>query len=126
MSGITFRKRTVGTVPNDCGINPMNTLHVAGDVNNDGRLDIVVSGRHGRMVWLENQDEDQPWVEHVMDDDLYDIGCCGSLVDLTGTGFPDLIVGSGGEQDEIWWFSFGCSKRPGTIRYRTHLIALLC
>jgi len=102
--GIHFTKKTVAVVENDYGGYPMNTFHVVGDVSGDGLPDIVVSGRQGRMVWLENRGPDQPWVEHLIDGDVSDIECGGSLVDLTGNGYLDVIVGSGGGGDEIWWW----------------------
>ena len=37
----------------------MNTLlTTGGDVNGDGFTDVIVTGRHGRMLWLENPGRD--------------------------------------------------------------------
>jgi hypothetical protein len=104
MAAIQFAKWVVATVENDLGGYPMNTFHVVGDMNGDGRLDIVVSGRKGRMVWLENRGREQMWGEHLIDPDVDDIECGGSLIDLTGNGYLDVIVGAGGGYDEIWWW----------------------
>jgi hypothetical protein len=97
-------KSVVATVENDLGRYPMNTFHVVGDVNGNGRLDIVVSGRKGRMVWLENRGTEKVWLERLIDPDVDSIECGGSLVDLTGNGYLDVIVGAGGGLDEIWWW----------------------
>jgi len=109
MSRLLFKKKVVAVVENECGSHAMNTFHAVGDVNGDGRPDIVVSGRSGRMVWLENKGCDLPWVEHLIDEGLAGIECGGSVVDLTGSGYGDVIVGGGGGNDEIWWW-----QNPGS------------
>jgi len=58
---------TCGIVENDYDGYPMNMSHAFGDVDGDGHLD-VVSGRKGRMVWLENRGPDHPWIEHLIND----------------------------------------------------------
>jgi len=72
------------------------------------------------MVWLENQGPDRPWVEHLIDGHVSDIECGGSLVDLTGNGYLDVIVGGGGGSDEIWWWEHP-GPRGGTWVRRTIL-----
>ncbi|MDI7275558.1 MAG: VCBS repeat-containing protein [Anaerolineae bacterium] len=104
MMALPLSKRVVATVENNLGAYPMNTFHAVGDVNGDGQADIVVSGRTGRMVWLENRGMEGTWPEHLIDPNVDGIECGGSLVDLTGNGYLDVIVGSGGGNDEIWWW----------------------
>ncbi len=66
MTCVRLFKRTVGIVENDYGGYLMNMSHAFGDVDGDGHLDVVVSGRKGRMVWLENRRSDRPCIEHLM------------------------------------------------------------
>jgi hypothetical protein len=100
----TFKKHVVGTVVNAVGTGQMNTLGIVGDVNRDGRPDILISGRNGRMVWLENPGSPRgPWREHHIKD-ISKIECGGSFYDLDGDGYLDVINGSESGFDEIYWW----------------------
>ena len=110
----------VASIENNIDIAPMNLTLAAGDIDGDGRLDIVISGRNGRMVWLENNGTARAWVEHVIDDSVHDLERGGILYDLTGSGLPDIINGGDWRSDEIWWW-----ENPGRAdaRWKKRLIA---
>lgn len=98
-----YQKLVVAKVVNDVPPGAMNTFHTVGDVNGDGRPDIVVSGRNGHMVWLENRGEATPWPVHLIDE-VDGMECGGSLYDLTGNGYLDVINGGDWRSDEITWW----------------------
>jgi hypothetical protein len=113
----TFKKHVVGTIENAVGSGQMNTLGIVGDVNGDGRPDIVISGRYGRMVWLENPGHaESPWPVHRIGE-FEKIECGGSFFDLDGDGFLDIVNGSESKNDEIfWWQNPGNSSREWVKR----------
>ena len=110
-----FTKAVVAEVRNEGQI---NTFSAVGDVNGDGRPDIVISGRNGKFVWLENAGPDAPWPEHLIDDAVH-MECGGCLVDLTGNGLPDIINGGDGAAEEIWWWE---NPGPGGGRWKKRTI----
>lgn len=105
MKKLSFKKKVIAQVNNRVSPSPgeMNTFSMAGDINNDGWIDYVVSGRNGKMVWLENKGEDKEWEEHLIDEVAH-MECGGSLVDITGSGFMDIINGGDWQDDRVYWW----------------------
>ncbi len=111
-----FRKHVIGELPNDVGASPMNTLCILGDLDADGRLDVVVSGRNGRMAWFQNRGIGKAWpVREIAAVDNLE---CGGLVrDLTGSGYPDVINGGDYRSDALaWWENPGPAGGPWVRR----------
>jgi len=98
-----FTKVVIGELENDIPPGAMNTFLAVGDINADGRPDIVLSGRHGRMAWFENPGAGGEWRRHLMAD-VRNMECGGQIVDLDGDGYADVVLGAEAGADEIWWW----------------------
>lgn len=118
MSKPGFTRVVIGELENDVGGAPMNTLFNVADLNRDGRPDLFVSGRDGRMAWFENRG-DGTWARHL----IAHVTCqeCGGLAwDLNGDGWPDLINGGDWRSDELaWWENPGPAGGPWQRRLIT-------
>lgn len=99
--------------------NPAGTKHdvcLVGDINGDGRNDIVVGSKYGEgnLVWYENP----TWERHVIGTTHLEAG--GVLIDITGNGRLDIIAGapmdsagasiSGYTNTGLFWFE--CPEDP--------------
>jgi hypothetical protein len=103
MGAPRFTKTIVGELENEVGGSQMNTFITVGDINRDGRPDLVVSGRNGRMAWFENPGSGEAWRRHIVDE-IENLECGGLVYDLTGSGYPDIVNGSDYRADALYWW----------------------
>lgn len=104
MARPVFSKKIIGELVNDLPVSPMNTFCTVADFNRDGFPDFVTCGRYGRMAWFENPGVERgDWTMHLVDA-CDNIECGGFARDLTGNGWPDIVNGSDGGSDILWWW----------------------
>ncbi len=97
--------------------------HLAGDVDNDGDLDIViVKNLHGHLLWFENSGspfDGQLWKRHVITTNLpgaYDV----ALADFNNDGHLDVAGSSWVLGNQFAWFEN--SGSPGSVEWTKHMI----
>ena len=106
-----LEKHVVGVNGNDHGMG-------FGDINNDGREDILIASG-----WYERPEGDlweKPWKFHA---DWEHLHCSLPMLvrDLDGDGRNDLIWGKGHDFGLYWWQSEGTDE-SGKVSFKQHLI----
>jgi hypothetical protein len=115
MANLRFEKTTIGVLSNDVGPAPMNTFLAVGDVDGDGREDVVLSGRDGAMAWFAQPRDTATasWTMHTIDPAITRLECGGVIADLTGSGCREIICGGDWRSDELaWWENPGSAAGP--------------
>lgn len=103
MAKPVFTKKVAGELNNDIPPSQMNIYNGVADINQDRHTDLVVCGINGTIAWFENKGDGETFEKHVIDE-MNGRSCGAELVDLTGNGYPDLIIGADYQSNEIYWW----------------------
>ncbi len=115
---VTLKQKVPTVIKHVVGVNGNSHGMGFGDINNDGREDILIA-----TGWYERPENDpfaKPWKFHP--DWEYLHASCPMLVrDLDGDGKNDLIWGKGHDYGLYWWKSEGLAE-DGKLKFEQHLI----
>jgi hypothetical protein len=77
---------------------------VVGDIDGDGRIDFgITDRRHGdAAIWMRNTG--QGWTQHVIDPGPLNVEAGGTLFDIDGDGYLDLVAGGDSSTNQVWWW----------------------
>lgn len=87
-----------GSAPSD-----MHTKSV-GDLDGDGRSDLLVAGTGGAIVWYEDATAPGTWTRHTLANGGGGWSTDAELADLDGDGDTDLVISDWFQAQRIVWF----------------------
>lgn len=89
-----------------------------GDINKDGKIDIVVAGRSA-LSWYENANTSatsNSWVQHIVSSSWYGGGAETTVIDINKDGNLDVAVGeSASGYQEVWFENTGSTWVKHTL-----------
>lgn len=106
---MTYEKQILGVLRNDVGPDACNNVVLAGDMDNNGWMDLVVCGNAGSLAILRNGENFTRWERFIIDNEVSGVGPAAVLCDLTGNGYLDIVL-SGDKDGAVIWY-----ENPGDL-----------
>ncbi len=98
------------------------TSLVIADLNGDGLDDFVVGGRGGAPSMVYYLFNGTSWDQYLMEAQLLPIEAGGTAADIDGDGDLDILQGSDGQLDRIWWWENPGAPYDPAVPWQRHLI----
>ncbi|MGH9400938.1 MAG: FG-GAP repeat domain-containing protein, partial [Terriglobia bacterium] len=101
---------------------------IVGDIDGNGRADFIFTGRNksNAAVWMRNTGRnDAPyhgWEQYVIDPGPLNLEAGGTLFDVDGDGYPDLVNGGDSSTNEVWWWENPYPHYDPGVAWTRHLI----
>jgi hypothetical protein len=104
-----------------------------GDIDGDGRMDFVFTGRTGSgktqsnaAIWMRNTGRSGVphggWEQHVIEPQHLQLEAGGALFDVDGDGHLDLVNGGDSTTNEVWWWENPYPNFDPHLPWRRHII----
>jgi hypothetical protein len=101
---------------------------MVGDIDGDGRVDIVFTGRRSAnsAIWLRNtgkpNDAHHGWEQFLIDPGPLNLEAGGALFDVDGDGHLDMVTGGDDSTNQVWWWENPCPNFDPKAPWKRHLI----
>jgi len=95
---------------------------VVADLDKGGVNDFVLSFRKTApaLVWYRHRPGG--WERYVIDEDYLTVEAGGTVYDIDGDGYPDIVFGADYQGDELWWWENPAGRYDPTVPWKRHVI----